>query len=114
MACCERRDSSCNAIVARLQRAIFRFLAGARAMPKSTPKPIPQLDLINGHVVSVPKAARHYDVHPATMWRWVLSGKVASVKLNGSRKTTLEAVAAAFQADDKQSDIDAECEAAGI
>ena len=48
------------------------------------------------------------------MWRWILSGKVPSVKLQGSRKTTLEAVAAVFYGDEGQSDIDAECEAVGL
>lgn len=77
---------------------------------------MPQIDLVNGHVVSVPKAARHYDLSPATMWRWVLSGKVPSVKLNGSRKTTLEAVAETFQKSGAsvQPRIENACKEAGI
>lgn len=55
------------------------------------------LDLINDDIVSAKQAAKHYGVSQPTMWRWMLSGKVASVKLGNSRRTSLQAIARAFQ-----------------
>lgn len=73
-----------------------------------------RIDLTTQKVVSLSKAARHFDVSLNTMWRWALSGKIPSVKIGGSRKTTIEAVAASAVICGVDSDVDSECGAAGI
>ena len=58
-----------------------------------------RLDLITDTIVSAKQAAKHFGVRQPTVWRWMLSGKVASVKLGNSRKTSIEAIARAFDGD---------------
>ncbi len=57
------------------------------------------IDPVTDTIVSVGQAAQHYGVSKPTVWRWILSGKVASIKLGNSRRTSLEAIARAFSAD---------------
>jgi hypothetical protein len=90
-------------------RALFRFLGlvvrdghlkrKLAMQPTSTADSLP-IDPVTETVVTIPQAAAHYCVSKPTMWRWVLSGRVASIKLGGARRTTLEAVArsVAFEA----------------
>ena len=66
-------------------------------MPISAPLPEqPPIDPVNETVVTVPQAAQHYQISTPTAWRFVLSGRVPSFKLGGSRRTTLEAFARAL------------------
>ena len=57
------------------------------------------IDPITDTIVSVGQAAQHYGVSKPTVWRWILTGKVASIKLGNSRRTSLEAIARAFATD---------------
>ena len=57
------------------------------------------IDPVNDTIVDAKQAAKHYGVSVPTVWRWLLSGKVASIKLGSSRRTSLEAIARAFAAD---------------
>lgn len=72
------------------------------------------LDITSQRVVSLNKAARHFDVSPSTMWRWALQHKIPTVKIGGSRKTTIEAVAESGVISGETSTVDSECQAAGI
>ncbi|MBC8352203.1 MAG: helix-turn-helix domain-containing protein [Planctomycetes bacterium] len=54
------------------------------------------IDPINDTIVNVKQAATHYGVSAPTVWRWLLSGRVASIKVGNSRRTSLEAIARAF------------------
>ncbi len=54
------------------------------------------IDPVSDTIVNVRQAATHYAVSPPTVWRWLLSGKVASIKVGNSRRTSLEAIARAF------------------
>jgi excisionase family DNA binding protein len=54
------------------------------------------IDPVNDTIVNVKQAAKHYSVSVPTVWRWLLSGKVASIKVGNSRRTSLEAIARAF------------------
>ena len=54
------------------------------------------IDPVNDTIVNVAQAAEHYAVSKPTVWRWILSGKVASIKVGNSRRTSLEAIARAF------------------
>ncbi|MCC6508019.1 MAG: helix-turn-helix domain-containing protein [Pirellulaceae bacterium] len=54
------------------------------------------LDPVNDTIVNVKQAAKHYSVSVPTVWRWLLSGKVASMKVGSSRRTSIEAIARAF------------------
>ena len=56
------------------------------------------IDPVNDTIVTVPQAASHYAVSKPTVWRWLLSGKVASIKFGNSRRTSIEAIARAFPA----------------
>ena len=56
-------------------------------------------DPLNDKIVSVKQAAAHYGVSTPTVWRWLLSGKVASAKFGNSRRTSIEAIARAFECD---------------
>jgi excisionase family DNA binding protein len=60
--------------------------------------PLLQLDPVNDTIVTVREAADHYKVSVPTVWRWVLSGKVDSIKVGNSRRTSLEAISRAFTA----------------
>ena len=57
------------------------------------------IDPIADTLVNVKEAADHFRVSKPTVWRWILSGKVASIKVGNSRRTSLEAIARAFSAD---------------
>jgi len=54
------------------------------------------IDPVNDTIVNVTQAASHYGVSKPTVWRWLLTGKVASIKVGNSRRTSLEAIARAF------------------
>ena len=56
----------------------------------------PYIDPVHATIVNVKQAANHYVVSQPTVWRWILSGKVASFKAGGSRRTSIEAIARAF------------------
>ena len=74
-------------------------------MTATATKPIKAyLDLVNDTIVSARQAASHYNVSQPTVWRWMLSGRVPSCKLGNSRKTSLEAIARAFESDFPGSD----------
>ena len=66
-----------------------------------------KIDLAHQTVVTVPQAARHFKLSPATAWRLVLTGRVPSVMLNKNRRVTLESFAAAFQ-DSSADEIESE------
>lgn len=55
------------------------------------------IDLVNDTIVTVPEAARHFSISKAAAWRLVLKGAWPSVKIQASRRTSLEACAAAIR-----------------
>lgn len=56
-----------------------------------TPRPI--LDPASEELLTIPEAARVARVKAHTMFRWVLTGKVESIKLGRLRRTSREAIA---------------------
>ena len=52
-----------------------------------------RIDPIRETICSVPEAAQHFSISIPHAWRLVLTGKVDSFKLGGSRRTSLEAFA---------------------
>ena len=54
------------------------------------------IDPVHDNIVNVKQAATHYGVSAPTVWRWLLSEKVASIKVGNSRRTSIEAIARAF------------------
>ncbi len=62
----------------------------------ATSIPKPHIDPVTDTIVTVKQAATHYAVSTPTVWRWLLSGRVASIKVGNSRRTSLEAIARAF------------------
>lgn len=73
------------------------------------------LNLASQRVVTIPELAKHFRLSPATAWRLILTGKIPSVKIGKSRRTTLEAASAALTAlQPAISDIDADCRAEGL
>jgi len=54
------------------------------------------IDPVHDTLVNVRQAAKHYGVSTPTVWRWLLSEKVASIKVGNSRRTSIEAIAREF------------------
>lgn len=63
------------------------------SLPRAT------IDLVNDRICTVKDAAQHYSVSTPTVWRWILSERIPSVKLGNSRRTSIEGIARAFQSE---------------
>jgi predicted DNA-binding transcriptional regulator AlpA len=60
------------------------------------------IDLANEPLVSVKEAADHFGISRAATWRLILSDKWPSVKIGGSRRTSIQACARAIEASNKE------------
>ena len=58
-----------------------------------------RVDLVNEQLVTVPQVAKHFGISRAKAWRMILKGRWPSVKIDGSRRTSLEAIARVIERD---------------
>ena len=71
-------------------------------MTQTLTSPVDDIDLVNDTICTVPQAAEHFGISKAKAWRLILKGDWPSVKIDASRRTSIEAIARTIQAENSK------------